>query len=85
MKKALFLTTISGFLQQFEMNDVKILQEMGYEVHYASNFHNPVYEVNKEELRNKGIVLHQVGIQKSPKQIFENLKAFFQVRKIIEN
>lgn len=85
MKKALFLTTISGFLQQFEMNDVKILQEMGYEVHYASNFHNPVYEVNKEELRNKGIVLHQVGIQKSPKQIFENLKAFFQVRKIIVN
>ena len=83
MKKALFLTTISGFLQQFEMNDVEILQEMGFEVHYASNFYNPVYEVDKSELRSKGIVLHQVGIQKSPIQLFKNLKAFWQVRKIL--
>ena len=35
MKKALLVTTVSGFVPQFEMNNVKILQEMGYEVHYA--------------------------------------------------
>lgn len=84
MKKVLFLTTISGFLQQFEMNDVNILQEMGYEVHYASNFYNPVYEVNKTELRKKGIVLHQVGIQKSPVRLKANLKALFTVRTLIK-
>ena len=43
MKKALIITTISGFLSKFEMNDVKILQEYGYDIHYASNFHNPTY------------------------------------------
>lgn len=84
MKKVLFITTISGFLQQFEMNDVSILQEMGYELHYASNFYNPVYEVNKEKLRKNGIVLHQIGIQKSPARIKENFKALLTVRKLVK-
>ena len=41
VRKALLVTHVSGFLPQFEMNNVRILQEMGYEVHYASNFHTP--------------------------------------------
>ena len=28
-KKALLITTVSGFVPQFEMNNVRILQEMG--------------------------------------------------------
>lgn len=84
MKKILFVTTISGFLQQFEMNDVSILQEAGYEVYYASNFHNPVYEVNKEALEEKGIHLHQIAIAKSPLRLFANFKAFLQVRNLIK-
>ena len=31
-KKALLVTRVSGFIPQFEMNNVKILQEMGYDV-----------------------------------------------------
>ena len=54
MKKVLILTTISGFLTQFEMNDVSILEDLGYEIHYASNFRNPVYESNQEELKKEG-------------------------------
>lgn len=33
--KVLIVTTIGGFLPQFEMNDVRILQEYGAEVHYV--------------------------------------------------
>ena len=33
MKKALIVTRVSGFVPQFEMNNVKILQHFGYEVH----------------------------------------------------
>ena len=36
--KVLLVTHVSGFVPQFEMNNVRILQSMGYEVHYASNF-----------------------------------------------
>ena len=42
-KKALLVTRVSGFVPQFEMNNVKILQEMGYEIHYAANFDVVVY------------------------------------------
>ena len=38
MKKALFVTHTSRFLVQFEMNDIRILQSMGLEVHCATNF-----------------------------------------------
>lgn len=84
MKKALIITTISGFLAQFELNDVSLLQELGYEVHYASNFRNPVYEFDEEKLKEKGIRLHHIDIQKSPKQIRANSKAYRQLRKIID-
>lgn len=83
MRKVLFITTISGFLQQFEMNDVSILQEMGYEVHYATNFNNPIYEVDIDVLNREGIVLHQVDIQKSPGRFIQNTKAFRQIRQLI--
>ncbi|MCM1193870.1 MAG: glycosyltransferase family 4 protein [Butyrivibrio sp.] len=83
MKKVLFITTISGFLQQFEMNDVNILQEMGYEVHYATNFNNPIYEVDINVLKQKDIVLHQVDIQKSPRRLIQNTRAYCQIRRLI--
>ena len=41
--KVLLVTHVSGFVPQFEMNNVRILQSMGYEVHYASNFNTPSY------------------------------------------
>lgn len=85
MKKALFVTTISGFLPQFEKNDVRILQEKGYQIHYASNFNHPVYEFDREELKRQGIVMHQIDIAKSPLKIGSNIRAFWQLKKIIEN
>ncbi len=84
MKKALFITTISGFLPQFEKNDVKILQEKGYRIHYASNFHNPVYEFDKNELEAQGIVMHHIDIAKSPVRVVTNIRAFFQLKRIID-
>ena len=82
-RQVLILTTIAGFLPQFEMNNVKLLQNLGYKVHYASNFKNPVYTVKPNELKKQGIVLHQIDIHKSPLHIIDNLKAFIQIRKII--
>ena len=42
-KRALLITTVSGFVPQFEMNNVHILESMGYEIHYAANFQMPSY------------------------------------------
>lgn len=84
MKKVLFITTISGFLQQFEMNDVHILQKSGYEVHYATNFNNPIYEVDIDVLKHMGIVLHQIEIQKSPGRLMQNTKALRRLTALIK-
>ena len=83
MKKILFVTTISGFLPQFEYNDVKLLKEMGCEIHYASNFRNPIYTFDKEKLIEDGIILHHIDIAKSPAQP-KNIKAIKQVKYIID-
>jgi len=83
MNKILILTTIGGFLQQFEMNDVASLQELGYEVHYASNFDNPIYDMDLKALRDKGIRLHHITIQKSPLRLIHNVKALRQLLKVI--
>lgn len=61
MKNALIITTIGGFVPQFEMNDVKILQEYGYTIHYASDFENPVYSIDYEELEKEGLIRSVAG------------------------
>ena len=38
MKRALMWASVPSMIEQFNMNNIKILQEMGYEVHVACNF-----------------------------------------------
>lgn len=84
MKKILYVTTISGFVPQFEMNDVRIMKEMGYEVHYASNYNNPIYTYEDSLLENEGIVKHQLDIAKSPLKLITNWKAIKQLIQVID-
>ncbi len=82
--KVLIVTTIGGFLPQFEMNDVRILQEYGMEVHYASNLKNAIYQMDISSLTRQGIRCHSISIEKSPAKIFANYKAYKQLKKIID-
>ena len=66
MKKALLVTRVSGFVPQFEMNNVKILQELGYEVHYAADYNTIVYGNDNSRLDGTGIVRHQIDFVRSP-------------------
>ncbi|MCR4694283.1 MAG: glycosyltransferase [Pseudobutyrivibrio sp.] len=83
MKKILFVTSISGFLPQFESNDVKILKQMGCEIHYASNFNNPIYTFDRNKLIEEGVILHQIDIEKNPARS-SNIKTIKQVKNIID-
>lgn len=84
MKRVLFVTTISGFLPQFEKNDVKLLKERGCKIHYASNFENPIYTFDETELVKNEVTLHQIDIEKSPAKIKTNIKAIKQLIKVID-
>lgn len=83
MKKALIITTISGFLLKFEQDNVKILQDMGYEVHYAANGHEQMYRYEDGAYENIGVHFHHIDIAKSPFKVFKNLKALRQLCELV--
>ena len=85
MKNVLIITTVSGFLEKFEKNNVKILQEMGYTVHYAANMNEQHYLFDVDKLKAEGIVLHHIDIEKSPYMLLNNSKAYRQLREIIKD
>lgn len=82
-KKVLLVSHVSGFVPQFEMNNVRILQDMGYEVHYASNYNTPSYGTDNERLKGTGIVQHQVDFVRSPWNVPANLKAYRQLKRLM--
>ena len=84
MKKFLIVAHYSRFLVQFELNDVKLLQGMGYEVHYATNFeHEDMYEDAVQVIREHGVILHQVDFVRSPYNILANIKAYKQLKHLM--
>ena len=83
MKKILIITTVSGFLYKFEMENVRILRELGYEVHYAANEHVPNYIYDKEELTRNGVIFHHVDIAQSPFERKQNTAALKQLKNLV--
>ena len=82
-KKALLVTTVSGFVPQFEMNNVRLLQNMGFEVHYASNYNTPSYGTDNHRLDGTGIIRHQIDFVRSPFRP-ENITVFRQLKTVME-
>lgn len=82
-KKALLVTTVSGFIPQFEMNNVKILQDMGYEIHYAANYNTPSYGSDNHRLDGTGIIRHQIDFVRSPFKL-SNFRVYRQLKKLMQ-
>ena len=78
-KKALLVARVSGFIPQHEMNNVKILQEMGYEVHYATNLNVVVYGKDNSRLDGTGIITHQIDFMRKP-SFMDIKKAYIQLK-----
>lgn len=83
MKKVLIIASTGGFLSQFLKGDVAVLQELGYEIHYASNFDHNVYSFDPKELTDQGVKLHAVGLHKKPWHVLANARALRQLTDII--
>ncbi|MDW2799655.1 glycosyltransferase family 4 protein [Clostridium boliviensis] len=81
-KKALLVTTVSGFVPQFEMSNVYILRNMGYEIHYATNYNTPSYGNDNRRLKGTGIIQHQIDFVRSPFKI-QNIKVYFQLKQLM--
>lgn len=83
MKKALITATPGGFLPQFELNNVKLLQEAGYEIHYGANLENHIYQWDQKALEDRQVVLHHVPFTNALMDIASHRRAYQQVADII--
>lgn len=82
-KHCLILATTSDFLWKFELGNVKILQQMGYTVHYAANMNEPHYLPGQEKLLSMGVHPHHIDIARSPFMLQYNQAAFHQIIRLI--
>ncbi len=82
MKKALFICTYGGFISSFEVSNIKILQSMGYEVHVAANFNDPIKNDKPEVIDGLNIVKHHINFQRNVFS-FQHIRNFSQLDKLI--
>ena len=89
MKKMLMVASVASMIDQFNRNNILLLQEEGYEVHVAANFENgstfSQKRLNefKNELTDMGITYHQINFSRSILNINQNYKAYRQLRKLL--
>lgn len=82
MNKVLIVTHVGDFVPQFEMNNVRCLQEMGYEVHYAANFQLLSYGDKGERLKDSGVICHSIPFERSPLRL-RNIQAYRSLAKLL--
>ncbi len=82
MKKALVVATVGGFIASFELNDIKLLQDIGYEVHGASDFTNILDERKKQDLKESGLIQHQISFARNPFSL-ANIMAYKRLKQLI--
>ena len=84
-KNVLILSTISGFLCKFERENVRLLQEYGYYVHYAANMNEPHYLFDPAELSEMKVTTHHVEIARSPWLFRMNRGAYKRIKEIVRS
>lgn len=74
MKKALYVATVDIHIKSFHLPYLKMLKDMGYEVHVATNGEEQFPNCDKK---------HTICIERSPFK-FKNIKAIKQLKNIID-
>ena len=83
MKRALIVAATGGFLNGFLIPDMKLLQEMGYEVHCAANGNSVSTFVPEERFASIGVTFHQIDFSSTSPISKESLTAYKQYKDII--
>ena len=88
MKKALMLSSVASMIDQFNMENIKILKNLGYEVHVLANFSfgNTTSDERtkefKKELEDMGIKVYNVPIPRKITAIKEMVSSYKKIKEI---
>lgn len=89
-KKVLMLAAKANMIQQFNHRNIKILQNLGYEVHVATNmvdFGSMSAEENerfKQWMNDNKVVAHQVDFERRMGSLKGNIRSIKQLRQIFK-
>ena len=83
-KKALIIANLGGFVE-FLYDDIKILQDLGYEVEYAANDTVSNWDVYKDKLIKMNIKIYNIEFESKNPLSKQNLKAYKQVKQLLKN
>ncbi|MDE7313777.1 MAG: glycosyltransferase [Eubacterium sp.] len=89
-QKVLVLASVASMIGQFNLPNIRLLQELGCEVHVACNFKkgNTCDEKELEALREKlhkmHVIVHQWSCPRSAYSIPQCLRAYCSLRKLME-
>ena len=90
MKKALMYSSVASMIQQFNMNNISLLQDLGYKVDVACNFEfgstitDEKIEKLKEQLTKMDVNFYQIPIPRKITDI-KNLRLSYKMTKDLMN
>ncbi len=88
-KKALITATTPYMIKQFLLNDIKVLQNLGYEIDVATNFQTfdviseKELQKLKEYLENEYIQIHQIDFERGMLKIGAHIRSFKQMKQLM--
>lgn len=77
--KALIVAALSGFISAFLQNDIKTLQDMGYEVHCAADAGHANTTVRSSIWDELNVTFHQVDFDSKNPASKKNLEAYKEI------
>lgn len=90
-KKVLMLAAKANMIQQFNHRNIKILQELGYEVHVATNMidagsmSDQENERFKQWMKDNNVIAHQVDFERRLGTIKGNILAIRQLKQLFKD
>ncbi|MEK4326633.1 glycosyltransferase family 4 protein [Paenibacillus sp. FSL R7-0312] len=89
MKKVLMLASVASMIEKFNMSNIRILMDLGYEVHIAANFEysntsseNRIIEF-KKELEGLGIRHYHIDFSRKVTSISSHILAYRQIAELM--
>ena len=85
-KKALIITALTGFVRAFLLQDIKILQKLGYDVHCAANGigDDDTVSMNVEYFKNLEAEFHQIDFSSNNPFSKSTLTTYKQVSALLK-
>lgn len=84
MEKVLYVATYGDFFASFQIDNMRLWQKLGCEVHCAADFTDKNYNRFTERVDEIGVIKHQVDFVRTPFSL-KNYNAYKQIKSILKD